>query len=603
MATTAVSSASTAADALSSLQTKRANAQKVITALNAGSGVDVAALAQGLVDADRIPQENLINSKIDKNEARISGYSAISFMLQGVKDTLGALKDANSFNATTVSSSNTAALGVTATTAAAVGNHSVQINSLVSAQRSISNPGFLTETDVLNAGTGFSITLTIGNTTPATTKVITLADGSDTPQGIVDAINATEGLSVSAKLVNTGVSGAPFKIVLSGAAGSANNFSLSSTPVLNTLQFDNLQTASDASLVVDGVTYVRTSNTVSDVVAGLTFDLKATTGTTSVPAPASVTLTRDTAAVKEKINAFVTAYNEINQVLNEVTKADSTLDIYGGTLVGDSVARQVSTQLREMVTSVSSSPGTKIGALWQMGLNVDRLGVMTVDNTKLDAALTDNFADVVTVFTANQNNRTETSPPISTSTGFSGKFTQLNSGAAFSLSLVSSAGTFAIPVSVGSTTPQGIVDAIIAAKLGYTAAIVKDPADNTQYKIMVAGGTGSAGFTLTAAGVDGAAVPGLSFSGQGAGVAGDALRKISALLSPAGGLLTRSESASNQNDKFRERLAALQTRMQTLLDRYTKQFAAMESLVGNINSQKTSLQSSFDGMMAMYTND
>jgi flagellar hook-associated protein 2 len=313
-------------------------------------------------------------------------------------------------------------------------------------------------------------------------------------------------------------------------------------------------------------------------------------------------LTRDTAAVKEKINAFVTAYNEINQVLNEVTKADSTLDIYGGTLVGDSVARQVSTQLREMVTGVSSSPGTNIGALWQMGLNVDRLGVMTVDKTKLDAALTDNFADVVTMFTANQNNRTETSPPISTSTGFSGKFTQLNSGSAFSLSLVSSAGTVEIPIPVGSTTPQGIVDAIIAANLGYTAAIVKDPADNTQYKIMVAGGMGSAGFTLTAADDAGASIAGLSFSGQGAGIAGDALRKISALLSPTGGLLTRSESASTQNDKFRERLATLQTRMQTLLDRYTRQFAAMESLVGSINSQKTSLQSSFDGMMAMYTN-
>jgi hypothetical protein len=38
------------------------------------------------------------------------------------------------------------------------------------------------------------------------------------------------------------------------------------------------------------------------------------------------------------------------------------------------------------------------------------------------------------------------------------------------------------------------------------------------------------------------------------------------------------------------------------LARYTKQFAAMNSFVGNTNSQKTSLKSSFDGMMAMYTN-
>jgi flagellar capping protein FliD len=42
--------------------------------------------------------------------------------------------------------------------------------------------------------------------------------------------------------------------------------------------------------------------------------------------------------------------------------------------------------------------------------------------------------------------------------------------------------------------------------------------------------------------------------------------------------------------------------MTALLSRYTKQFAAMDSLVGNVNSQKTSLKSSFDGMMASYTN-
>jgi len=39
-----------------------------------------------------------------------------------------------------------------------------------------------------------------------------------------------------------------------------------------------------------------------------------------------------------------------------------------------------------------------------------------------------------------------------------------------------------------------------------------------------------------------------------------------------------------------------------LLDRYNKQFAAMDNLVGKVNNQKTSLKSTFDGMMAVYTN-
>jgi flagellar capping protein FliD len=298
---------------------------------------------------------------------------------------------------------------------------------------------------------------------------------------------------------------------------------------------------------------------------------------------------------------LVAAYNDVNNILTEVSNPKSTLDTYGGTLVGDSVVRQVRTQLRDMMMGASSSPGTSVGALWQMGLNVDRAGVMSVDATKLDAALANNFDDVVKTFTANQNNRSANSPPYSTSTGFSSGSTSINGGAAFSLTLTGSTGTFDVPISAANATPQGVVDAINASNQGFTAQLVQETSGSNPYKIMVMGTSGSSGFTLTAQ-VAGAAVPGLSFSGNGSGIAGDALRKITALLSPTGALLAQSENANTQAEKLKVTLAALQTRMQAVLERYTKQFSAMESLVGNINSQKASLKSSFDGMMAMYTN-
>ena len=42
--------------------------------------------------------------------------------------------------------------------------------------------------------------------------------------------------------------------------------------------------------------------------------------------------------------------------------------------------------------------------------------------------------------------------------------------------------------------------------------------------------------------------------------------------------------------------------MASLLDRYVKQFAAMDALVGNLNSQKSGLKTTFDNMSAMYSN-
>ncbi len=100
MATTAVSSATSSAlagSAAAIAASNKAAAQKLITSLSAGSGVDVSALAQNLVDAERAPKENAINAKIAKNESRVSGYSALSFVLDGVKTALTALKDQNSF--------------------------------------------------------------------------------------------------------------------------------------------------------------------------------------------------------------------------------------------------------------------------------------------------------------------------------------------------------------------------------------------------------------------------------------------------------------------------------------------------------------------------
>jgi len=778
MATTATtSSTSTAtADAQAAAAAKRASAQKIITSLSAGSGVDVAALAQALVDAERAPQENVINSKITKNEARVSGYSAVKFMLSNVKDALTALKDANSFNAPSVSNSNTSALSVTAGTAADLGSHAVAITTLASAQRNVST-GFASSSTALNSGSSFTMDVTVGSaststaavsgltingtaidavsadptivttqgaagqtetsvitfsalgaghkatlngltftataamtadqvasafggltsgdtdgnttgaalgtysgsftagfttadwstgatvtatstsattavtdiaitahkfdnlaiainaktsttgvsavnssgaltlsgttftigTTAASTEAITgisaykltVASGSDTPQGLVNAIN-TAGLAVTGRLVNSGNSTSPsYKVVLTGATGSDKAFSISSTPagVLTALNFTQTA-ASDAVLTVDGVTYTRSSNTVTDVVDGLTLNLLAA-GTS-----ASISLARDTTQVVSKIDALVTAYNEANSLFTEVTNPKSELDIYGATLVGDTTVRLVRTQLREALLGESSTPGTNVGAAWQMGLSVDKAGVMTLDKTKLATALADNFDDVVTTFTANQNNRSATSPPYSSSSGYSSATSSLNGGAAFTVTLTSSDGTaHGFPVTATNATPQGVVDAINATNLGYTAQLVQDTSGTLPYKIAVIGSIGGASFTLSAADTGGGSVSDLTFSSSGSGIAGDTLRKISSWLAATSPLTTQSVNAESQNAKYADQLAALQTRMDDLLARYTKQFSVMESLVGSINSQKTSLKSTFDGMMSMYTND
>jgi flagellar hook-associated protein 2 len=717
MATTALSSSTSSAlsnSAAATAAANKANAQKLLTSMGAGSGVDVNSLAQNLVSAERVPKENAINAKITKNESRISGYSALSFVLSGVKTAMTALKDQNNFNAVTATNSNTAAFGVTTSAAATTGTHEIEVLRLAKAQRSVSG-GLSSASASLNGGSAMSFSLTVGDaskvnptvstsqgvsavtetatvsfqsllageqvtvagltytatqdstadevaaafsglqadvntpadpakgtfsgaltgfnaatttngslaftsttagtnttdiavtstaatapgvsttqgvsaateyaavtfkdmaagqsvtvagltytttasataaevaavfasrTASATTPTnpstgtfsgalsgfnaggnlgtgtlyfssttaganvadiatsgasarISLAAGKDTPQDLVNAINATT-TGVKAQLVNTGDGTAnPYQIILSGAVGASGAFSIatnygsgSGSPGLNFGSNAANQTATDASVKIDGVSYTRSTNNVTDVVPGLTLNLKATT-----TSAASVDLTRDTTTIKDNIKAIVTAYNDAVTIFGEVSDPKSTLDTYGATLVGDSTVRTVKQQLRSMVMGASSTPGDNVGSLWQMGVSIDQTGVMSVDDTKLDAALSDHYTDVVKTFTGNQN-----------------------------------------------------------------------------------------GLTI--------------YSPAPAGIAGDAVKKLSNMLGKTGILVTQSESADTQNTKYKAELTKLQTRMDALLLRYQKQFASMDSLVGNVNSQKTSLKSTFDGMMASLT--
>ena len=59
-----------------------------ITALGAGSGVDVKSLAQSLVDAEKTPRKTLIDDKIKKSESGVSGYAALKYVLNDLKTAL-----------------------------------------------------------------------------------------------------------------------------------------------------------------------------------------------------------------------------------------------------------------------------------------------------------------------------------------------------------------------------------------------------------------------------------------------------------------------------------------------------------------------------------
>ncbi len=92
------------------------------------------------------------------------------------------------------------------------------------------------------------------------------------------------------------------------------------------------------------------------------------------------------------------------------------------------------------------------------------------------------------------------------------------------------------------------------------------------------------------------------YSTAPSGIAGDAVIKLDQMLRSSGLIANQTDSANKKIDTYKADLTKLDERLSQILARYTKQFSVMESIVGSNNSLKTSLKSSFDGMMASYTN-
>jgi flagellar hook-associated protein 2 len=111
VSSTSGSSSSTSTS--SSATSKAATGQNVMKALGSGSGIDTAALAQSLVDAEKAPRTDAINKNIKKNEAIVSGYAAVKFALNAVKTAFDDLKDVSDFSSVTATSNQTDIFSVT----------------------------------------------------------------------------------------------------------------------------------------------------------------------------------------------------------------------------------------------------------------------------------------------------------------------------------------------------------------------------------------------------------------------------------------------------------------------------------------------------------
>lgn len=370
-----------------------------ISSLGIGSGVLTSDLVDQLVAAERRPTEVRLDQKTERTEALISAYgmlrSAVTELRLPMRQ-LGSADAMKSFSAT--SSGSNIDVSVDASKASR-GSYSLDVKSLAQSQALASRDVFA-DRDATSVGRG-TMTLQVGDKTTN----ITIDSSNDTLQGLANAINEANA-GVSAGVIDTGNG---FQLVLSAdETGEANAVNISVTedgaaPGLSRFAFDTADpenmdgmrqtiAASDAVMEINGVEIRRATNTIENVVDGLTFNI---TG----EGKSTVKVEQDTAAVAERVQAFVDKFNELQGTIRELSEFDSETG-QGSILTGDSTVRNIQNQLKRVLTDII--PGLEnasVRSLADVGIGTDfRTGELQFDSQKFQQQLRENPDDVTALF-------------------------------------------------------------------------------------------------------------------------------------------------------------------------------------------------------------
>lgn len=155
-----------------------------------------------------------------------------------------------------------------------------------------------------------------------------------------------------------------------------------------------IQAGQNARFIVDGVQLERASNTISDVVAGVSFDLlKAEAGTTI-----SVAVNRDKAAINNVLNDFVGKYNSVVSWISSQMSYDQEKKETGGPLFGDSTLGGLSNRLLNTVISRVTGTSTELSTLALLGIKLQDNGNLSLDQSTFSGLLDSDFQNIVDFF-------------------------------------------------------------------------------------------------------------------------------------------------------------------------------------------------------------
>ncbi len=402
--------------------------QNVVNLLGAGTGVDTQALVASLVEVERSAPQGRIDNERETAETRISDLGLLNSALSSLQDAASALGNTDVFNTrSALIGDSTAFNAVSLDTDAPIGDFSFTISQLAQSQSLSTQTVFANTTDAV--GTGI-LTFNFGSYEPVvppanpTTftentsrppQTITIDETNNTLAGLVQTINNAD-FGVQASIVNDG-SGQ--RLVLSAESGLNNQLQISvsdsdgdNTDLAglssfafneNSQQLVQNQVGQDSEFAVNGLQVSRSSNTIDDVINGFEFNLS---GLTNPGEAVNVTIEQDTTAAVSTVRDFVEIYNTFLEAIEPLVGVNSETN-ERGSLANDTLARNLPTQVRQLLVGDVGGLNGDFSALTNIGIRTERDGTLSINETDFTNAIENNFDAFTELFIPSTQSSTD----------------------------------------------------------------------------------------------------------------------------------------------------------------------------------------------------
>ncbi|WP_019647161.1 flagellar filament capping protein FliD [Novispirillum itersonii] len=364
---------------------------------------DTDSLVEAAVAA-RLTRADTLSTKVTANETKIAAYQEMQTLLQTMQTSLSKLRsepgtsgrsndvfrDRSAYVTSSTSTTASTILSATVADGTDLGTHSLEVLQIAKAER-LGSGSISGRTTAL----GYSGTFTLGAGTASASVTVT---ETMTLDDLVTAINAQSTASgVKASVVKVSDGDYMLTLTASATGQSITLTSGSGDDVMTALGVTDssgdaavvLQAAQSAKLVVDGVTVERSSNSIDDVIDGVSLTLYRAEEGNSL----TLEVENDLSGIMEQIEALVEAYNAFRTFVltNQTTGSDGTADD-SAVLFGDATLRSVSQQMQAILTADVGGV-----SLSDIGLSFDTSNALVLDSTELEDALLNNFDAVQTL--------------------------------------------------------------------------------------------------------------------------------------------------------------------------------------------------------------